>query len=153
MRDWNRHALRPRRRMALHGLVCKFTQRPLTLAAPMTTGTNRVALPVIIMPAVRASPGVFRQRMNGLIQGMADRNAEPIPIHDGHQPMKLRPVVRPPLQNIVLPLMNHFMRQRADEFILRLTLEQWNRQSNQPPLSAFSRTGHSRPHMTHKHAH
>jgi hypothetical protein len=41
-----------------------------------------------------------------------------VPIHLGHLAEKVRPMIRPPLQDVVLPLMNHFVRQRIHDLLL-----------------------------------
>jgi hypothetical protein len=41
-----------------------------------------------------------------------------VPIHLGHLPEKAHPMVWPLFQNVVLPLMNHFVRQRAPDLLL-----------------------------------
>jgi len=62
-----------------------------------------------------------------------------VPIHFGHFAEKIRPMVRPPLQDIVLPLMNHFMRQRTHDLLLTILalfgdlLEQGKGQANLTP--------------------
>jgi hypothetical protein len=43
-----------------------------------------------------------------------------VPIHLGHLAEKIRPMIRPPFQDIVLPLMNHFVRQRAHDLPLAI---------------------------------
>src|SRR5690349_5235311 len=84
---------------------------------------------------------------------MTNRNAKAIAVHDGHHAMKLRSMIGTPLQDIVLPLVNHFVRQGSDEFVVRLILEQRNRQPNQSSFRVVHpRTCQgSRSQMTHKH--
>ncbi len=43
-----------------------------------------------------------------------------VPIHLSHLAEKIRPMIRSTLQDIELPLMNHFMRQRAHDFLLAI---------------------------------
>jgi hypothetical protein len=58
------------------------------------------------------------------------------PIHLGHLTEKIRSMIRPPLQDVVLPLMNHFVRQRIHDFLLAILapleylLEQGKGQAN-----------------------
>jgi len=40
------------------------------------------------------------------------------PVHLGHLAEKIRPVIRPPFQDVVLPLMNHFVRQGIHDLLL-----------------------------------
>lgn len=43
-----------------------------------------------------------------------------VPIHLGHFAEKIRPVIRPTFQGVVLPLMNHFVRQRTHDLLLAI---------------------------------
>jgi hypothetical protein len=43
-----------------------------------------------------------------------------VSIHLGHLSQKARPMVWPLFQNVVLPLMNHFMCQRAPDLLLAI---------------------------------
>jgi hypothetical protein len=43
-----------------------------------------------------------------------------IPIHLGHLAEKVRSMIRSPLQDVELPLMNHFVRQRAQDLLLAI---------------------------------
>jgi hypothetical protein len=43
-----------------------------------------------------------------------------VSIHLGHLAEKVHPMIRPPLQDVVLPLMNHFVRQRAQDLLLAI---------------------------------
>jgi hypothetical protein len=62
-----------------------------------------------------------------------------VPIHLGHLAEKIRPMIRPPFQDIVLPLMNHFVRQRAHDLLLSILAplgdlsEQGKREANFAP--------------------
>src|SRR5688500_13801730 len=120
MRHRCRHKTDPCRCLGVHRGTRQFTQLAETLAAPVTTGANRVPLPLIIAATCRAAPGVFRWRVDGLLQGMAGGDAETVAVHDRHHALKLGAMIRPPLQNIVFPLMNHLMRQRPHNFLFRL---------------------------------
>ena len=127
MRDGCRHKVPQFHHVGIHGRARQFAQVAETLTAPVTTGTNRLSLPMVITAAFRTAPGVFGQRMDGLIQRVADRDPETVAVHDRHHSMKLGPVIRVPLQNIVLPLVNHLVRQRPDNLLIRLILKQRNR--------------------------
>jgi hypothetical protein len=58
------------------------------------------------------------------------------PIHLGHLAEKIRSMIRPPLQDVVLPLMNHFVCQCVDDLLLAMLapleclLEQGKGQAN-----------------------
>jgi hypothetical protein len=41
-----------------------------------------------------------------------------VPIHLGHLAEKIRPMIRTTFQDVILPLMNHFVSQRVDDFLL-----------------------------------
>jgi len=43
-----------------------------------------------------------------------------VPIHLGHLAEKVRPMIWPPLQDVELPLMNHFVCQRAHDLLLAI---------------------------------
>jgi hypothetical protein len=43
-----------------------------------------------------------------------------VSIYLGHLAEKICSMIRPPLQDVVLPLMNHFVRQRAHELLLAI---------------------------------
>jgi hypothetical protein len=43
-----------------------------------------------------------------------------VPVHLGHLAEKIRSMIRPPFQDVVLPLMNHLVRQRIHDLLLAL---------------------------------
>jgi hypothetical protein len=43
-----------------------------------------------------------------------------VSIHLGHLAEKIRSMIRSPLQDVVLPLMNHFVRQGAHDLLLAI---------------------------------
>jgi hypothetical protein len=43
-----------------------------------------------------------------------------VPIHLGHLTEKIRPMIRSPLEDVVLPLMDHFVGQRAHDLLLAI---------------------------------
>src|SRR4026209_866945 len=50
---------------------------------------------------------------------MVDRDRQSaVTIHLRHLAEKIRPMLRPPLQDVELPLMNHFVRQRVQNLLL-----------------------------------
>src|SRR5262245_18194847 len=68
--------------------------------------------------ALAAAPGKAGQCMHFLFERMIDRDGEfAITIHFGHLSQKIRPMVRTSLEDVVLPLVNHFMCEGADELI------------------------------------
>jgi hypothetical protein len=44
----------------------------------------------------------------------------PVSIHFGHLAEKIRSMIRPPFQDVVLPLMNHFVRQGTQDLLLAI---------------------------------
>ena len=77
----------------------------------MSSGLNAPALPPVDGAAVLAAPGIFGQSSYFFAEGVVDRDAETIFIHPCHHATKIQSVIRAAFQNIVLPLMDHFMRQ------------------------------------------
>ena len=61
---------------------------------------------------------------------MPHRQGHPVPIHRCHNTVELRAMVGPCLQDIVLELMNHFMRERSDDLSETLAAEQWQGESD-----------------------
>lgn len=59
-----------------------------------------------------------------------------VSIHLGHLAEKIQPMIRPSFQDVVLPLMNHFVGQRVDDFLLAIfallnnLLQQGQREAN-----------------------
>lgn len=99
----------------------------------MASRLNGPALPLIEAAAVLAAPGIFGQRGDFFCQGVIDRDAEAVTIHLTHHATKIGPVIRATFQDIVLPLVNHFVRQGHDGFVARLRvigLKQHRRQSD-----------------------
>jgi hypothetical protein len=79
---------------------------------------DRPALAPVQISALLAPPGIAGERIHFLVEGMIDRDSQPVLIHAMHHPPEIGAVIRPPLQNIVLPLMDDFMRERGDQFAL-----------------------------------
>jgi len=84
-------------------------------------GLNRPSLAAIHSSALPATPGKSREGENFLLQGMIDGDRQgPVPIYLGHLAEKIHAMIRPSLQNVVLPLMNHFVRQRVRNLLLAI---------------------------------
>jgi hypothetical protein len=71
---------------------------------------------------------------------MVDGNRQgPVPIHFGHLAEKIWPMIRMPLEDVILPLMNHLVRQRVHDFLFAIfallddLLEEGKRQANLTP--------------------
>ena len=79
---------------------------------------NRPPLTSVQLAALPTAPGESREREHFLLQRMIDGDRQgAIPIHLGHLAEEIRPVIRPPLQTVVLPLMNHLVRQGIHNFL------------------------------------
>jgi hypothetical protein len=83
------------------------------------------------------------------------------PIHLGHLAEKIRSMIRPPLQDVELPLMDHFVSQRVHDFLLAIfaplecLLEQGKGQANLAfgwRAKAILMEPWSWPSTTHEHA-
>ena len=80
---------------------------------------NRPSLPLVQSATLLAAPGESSQREDFLLQRMVDGDGQgPVSIHLDHLAEKIRAMIRPPFQNVELPLMNHFMRQRIHDLLL-----------------------------------
>ena len=87
----------------------------------VSTRLNRSSLASIYPAALPTAPSELCKSQDFLLQGMVDGDRESaVPIHLGHLPEKARPMVWPLFQNVVLPLMNHFVRQRAPNLLLAI---------------------------------
>jgi hypothetical protein len=87
----------------------------------VATWLNRSSLASVYSAALPTTPGELCESQDFLLQGMVDGDRESaVSIHLGHLSEKVRSMVWPPLQDIVLPLMNHFVRQRAPDLLLAI---------------------------------
>ncbi len=79
---------------------------------------NRPPLASVHTAALPAAPSKSGEGKHFLLERMVDRDRQcAVPIHLGHLPQKFSPMIRPPLQDVVLPLMDHLVRQRADDLV------------------------------------
>jgi hypothetical protein len=84
---------------------------PTRLNCPSLTWVYSAALPT--------APGKSRERKDFLLQRMVDSDRQgAVPIHLGHLAEKIRSMVWPPFQGVVLPLVNHFVCQRIHDLLL-----------------------------------
>ena len=51
-------------------------------------------------------------------------NRQTVTNHQTHFTAEITAVIRPSLQHVELPLVNHFVGERADHFVFRLALKQ-----------------------------
>ncbi len=86
----------------------------------MASWLNGPALSLVHAATVLATPGILGQRGHCVAQRVIDRDTQAVPIHLGHHATKVGTMVRTTLQNIVLPLVNHFVRQSHDSVVALL---------------------------------
>jgi len=97
----------------------QFLQRSPAGSAEVPFRLNGLALTAIHSSAILTAPGKLGQRLHFIVERVVDRNRDhPAPVHLGHLPHKIRAVIRLPLQDVELPLMNHFMGQGVEQFLL-----------------------------------
>ena len=79
---------------------------------------NRPPLAAVDPATLATPPGKAGQGMHFLFERMVDRDGEfAITIHFGHLSQKIRAMVRATLEDVVLPLVNHFMCEGTHELI------------------------------------
>jgi hypothetical protein len=106
----------------------------------MSTRLDCPSLASVLKPAPSTPPYVPGERIHVLAQRVIDRDAQPIAVHACHHALEVRAVVRTALQDIILPLVDHLMRQRADDFRFDMwaarcqALKQWKRQANKAAI-------------------
>jgi len=85
----------------------------------MATGLDRPPLAPVNAPASPTAPRKPGERLHFLLQRVVDRNGEDaVAVHLPHLAEEIRSMIRTPLEDVVLPLVNHLMRHCADEFVL-----------------------------------
>ena len=79
---------------------------------------DRPSMAPVNAPASSAAPGKAGKGLHFFFQRMVDRHGKSaVSVHLPHLPEEIRSVIRPPLEDVVLPLVNHLVRQRTDEFV------------------------------------
>ena len=68
----------------------------------------------------QALPRIFGQGFDLSIECVANRDSQAIPVHQFHHAAEIGTVIRAPLKHIELPLVNHFVRQCANDLLLGL---------------------------------
>jgi len=87
----------------------------------MALGLDRSSVPSIETPTALAPPSEFRQGNHFLLKRVVRRNGHLSgPIDLRHFPQELQAMIRPMLQHIELPLMDHFMSQGVEQFLFRV---------------------------------
>jgi hypothetical protein len=102
-------------------------------SAPVDGRPDGLAVPMVADPAPETLPRIPRKRQHRCVQRMAHRDAMAGLIQDPLHPVEVGAMVRAPLQDIILPLMDHLVCQSPYDFVLRLTLQERHRETNQPP--------------------
>jgi hypothetical protein len=107
----------------------------------MASRLNGPALTPVDGAALLAAPGIFCQGGHFFAQRVIDRDAKAVLIHTRHHATKIHPVIRTTLQDIVLPLVNHFVRQGHDGLVilLKIVLEEDRRESDASSSREFVR--------------
>ncbi len=90
----------------------------------MDGGTDRAPLPMVRDPAIEKPPRVLREGEHRPLQAVSDGDSVAFPIQNVLHAVEIRTVVRPPFEDIILPLMDHLMRQRPDDLLFRLILQE-----------------------------
>lgn len=84
----------------------------------MTAWLNRPSLTSVDPAALATAPGKAGERQDFLLERVVNRDGQDTPpVHLGHLSKKIQAMVRAPLENVVLPLVNHLMRKGAHELI------------------------------------
>ncbi len=71
---------------------------------------------MVDLSTAQTVPGISAQITNALYEGMAHSDAEAGPIHRRHHPSKVVAMIGLAPADIMLPLMDYFVRQRAVHF-------------------------------------
>ncbi len=117
----------------------------------MPSGLNAAALSPVNGTALLAAPGELSQCRDLFVHRVIDGNTEAMPVHPAHHAAEICSMIRAALQNIVLPLVNHFMRQRRDSLLVSVRSVSMQKDRGQfdaaPPagIACFIRQSMSRP--------
>lgn len=139
-----------------------FFQRTTTQGADMAARMDGSSPTTVDFSTPLAPPGMSCQRPRFVRQRVVNGNAEePVTVDLPHLSSKVRTMIRPAFQNVVLPLMDHLVGQCVEDDLFvgqtlrRQSPDQGKRQSNAAPMKALSRLfGHvgSRSHATREEA-
>ena len=89
----------------------------------MAAWLNRPPLASVDTAALPAAPSEAGEVKHFLLERMVDRDRQgAVPIHLGHLPQKFSSMIRPPFEDVVLPLMDHLVREGADELVPAILL-------------------------------
>ena len=124
-----------------HVLSCdhQFAERSPTGPTKMPARLNGPTVSLVDATAVLAPPGISGQSGHFFAQRVIDRDTETISIHPGHHATKISAMIRATLQDIVLPLVNHFVRQGHDGFVVLLQVVRLKEHGRQPDASSSGR--------------
>lgn len=105
-----------------------LAERTAAPPASMKPRTDRATLATVHAPALRAPPCVSAQGLDHRPQAMRLPQHQPVPLDRLQLALKIGPVVRATLEDIILPLMDHLMREGAEQFVCRLRAQQGQRE-------------------------
>lgn len=105
-----------------------LAERTAAPPASMKPRTDRATLATVHAPALRAPPCVSAQGLDHRPQAMRLPQHQPVPLDRLQLALKIGPVVRATLEDIILPLMDHLMREGAEQLVFRLRAQQRQRE-------------------------
>lgn len=109
----------------------------MAFPTPMPFRVYGAPLSFVSASALLAPPRVFGKGLNAVIQAVPDRNTQPVSIQVAHFAAEVRTVIRPPSQNVKLPLMDHLVSQGGEQHAVRADvrcLDEWSGEPNETPL-------------------
>ena len=117
----------------------QFLQRSPAASAMVPAWLDRAPLTAVDHSALPAAPRKTGQCEDLLLKPMIDRDGQfAAAVHLVHLAQEILPVIRAPFENVELPLMNHLMRNGANEFVFSVRcagqqrLEQGKRKTDFP---------------------
>ena len=105
----------------------------------MPARLNGPTVSLVDATAVLAPPGISGQCGHFFAQRVIDRDAKAVSIHLGHHAAKIGAMIRATLQDIVLPLVNHFVRQGHNGFVVLLQVVWLKKHGRQPDTTSSGR--------------
>src|SRR5215831_3200276 len=97
----------------------QFLERAAAHAAVVPARFDRAPLASIQTATLPAAPGKAGQCDDLFPQRVVHCNGQhAVAIHLGHLPQEVGPMIGPSLEDVILPLMNHLVRQRARDLVL-----------------------------------
>ena len=85
-------------------------------SADVEAGVDGSSEATIDLSTPLAPPGMSRQRVHFVREGVINRDVKrPVPVDLSHLPSKIRPMIGPALEDVVLPLMDHLVGQGVQD--------------------------------------